>query len=476
MSKTLKFKNTLYNIIDSGDIGNGWKYVEVIDKKQAFSLPKCLYYKGKSMKNLLSYTDYVNHLDMGKDFINDFVKDIFRECYPGSKNPICKVKESLMVGGGDEEDIKKLKNKETVKGLWDKFDVNKDGNIDIGESSILEDLKNTEIYEIIQKYLKMKRENAPEKDFENSLPNETTPDEKKIIKNNFDKIYEELYQKEKTKTENKKGITTDDIELEEKKTEEGAEITKKEDGGEQEVNTNVAVKTTPYEKNQGENTSTDNNANKEEGGKQEGANQEEGQKDEGGKQEVNTNVAVKTTPYEKNQGENTSTDNNANKEEGGEQEGANQEEGQKDEGGKQEESTQDNNDQLPEYLAKLFDISGGEKGNLNDDTIVYFKIKNDLDVTDKLLHLNDKNKARFDEFLYKDSDKYKEKLINLIKKIEIQKNDKYYMLEPKEELKTGNPKIFRIIEKLIVRDIIKTQTHFTKKKNEDKENKSHFLH
>ena len=38
------------------------------------------------------------------------------------------------------------------------------------------------------------------------------------------------------------------------------------------------------------------------------------------------------------------------------------------------------------------------------------------------------------------------------------------MLEPKEELKTGNPKIFRIIEKLIVRDIIKTQTHFTKRK------------
>ena len=102
MSKTLTFKNTLYNIIDSGDIGNGWKYVEVVDKKQAFSLPKCLYYKGKSMKNLLSYTDYVNHLDMGKDFINDFIKDIFRECYPGSKNPICKV-ESLMVGGDGDD-------------------------------------------------------------------------------------------------------------------------------------------------------------------------------------------------------------------------------------------------------------------------------------------------------------------------------------------------------------------------------------
>ncbi len=112
MSKTLKFKNTLYNIIDSGDIGNGWKYVEVVDKKQAFSLPKCLYYKGKSMKNLLSYTDYVNHLDMGKGFINDFVKDIFRECYPGSKNPICKVKESLMIGGADPDEQSNKKKQE----------------------------------------------------------------------------------------------------------------------------------------------------------------------------------------------------------------------------------------------------------------------------------------------------------------------------------------------------------------------------
>ena len=112
MSKTLTFKNTLYNIIDSGDIGNGWKYVEVIDKKQAFSLPKCLYYKGKSMKNLLSYTDYVNHLDMGKGFINDFVKDIFRECYPGSKNPICKVKESLMIGGADPDEQSNKKKQE----------------------------------------------------------------------------------------------------------------------------------------------------------------------------------------------------------------------------------------------------------------------------------------------------------------------------------------------------------------------------
>ena len=114
-SKTLTFKNTLYNVIDSGDIGNGWKYVEVINKKQEFSLPRCLYYKGKSMKNLLSYTDYVNHLDVGKDFINDFVKDIFRECYPGSKNPICKVKESLMIGGSkisDNEEEKEPENKE----------------------------------------------------------------------------------------------------------------------------------------------------------------------------------------------------------------------------------------------------------------------------------------------------------------------------------------------------------------------------
>jgi hypothetical protein len=103
---TLKFKNVLYNILDNGDIGNGWKYVEVVDKKGGFSLPKCLYYKGKSMKNLLEYSDYINHLDTGKGFINDFVKDIFRECYPGSTNPICKIKENVMMGGdgGDDSD------------------------------------------------------------------------------------------------------------------------------------------------------------------------------------------------------------------------------------------------------------------------------------------------------------------------------------------------------------------------------------
>jgi hypothetical protein len=98
---TLKFKDILYNILDNGDIGNGWKYVEVVDKKGGFSLPKCLYYKGESMKNLLEYSDYINHLDTGKGFINDFVKDIFRECYPGSTNPICKIKENVMMGGAD---------------------------------------------------------------------------------------------------------------------------------------------------------------------------------------------------------------------------------------------------------------------------------------------------------------------------------------------------------------------------------------
>ena len=105
--KTLTFKNTLYNIIDNGEIGNGWKYVEVLNKKSEFSLPQCLYYKGDTMKKLLTYTEYINHLDVSKDFMNDFVKDIFRECYPGSKNPICKVKESLMIGGaGTEADEK----------------------------------------------------------------------------------------------------------------------------------------------------------------------------------------------------------------------------------------------------------------------------------------------------------------------------------------------------------------------------------
>ena len=100
----LKFKDILYHILDNGDIGNGWKYVEVVDKKGGFSLPKCLYYKGESMKNLLEYSDYINHLDTGKGFINDFVKDIFRECYPGSTNPICKIKENVMMGGGNSDD------------------------------------------------------------------------------------------------------------------------------------------------------------------------------------------------------------------------------------------------------------------------------------------------------------------------------------------------------------------------------------
>lgn len=133
-NKTIMFKNILYNITDNGDIGNGWKYIEVINKKQEFSLPKCLYYKGKSMKDLLSYTEYVNHLDIGKDFINDFVKDIFRDCYPGSKNPICKVKENLMVGGGkitnkqfkmildvlETDEYKKNTSDENIKKIYEK--------------------------------------------------------------------------------------------------------------------------------------------------------------------------------------------------------------------------------------------------------------------------------------------------------------------------------------------------------------------
>ena len=69
--------NVIYDIIDNGDIGNGWKYVEILNKKHAFSLPKCLYYKGKVMKDLLTYTEYIGHLDVSKDFMNDFVKDIF---------------------------------------------------------------------------------------------------------------------------------------------------------------------------------------------------------------------------------------------------------------------------------------------------------------------------------------------------------------------------------------------------------------
>jgi len=114
--KTLTFKNTLYNIIDNGEIGNGWKYVEVLNKKHEFSLPQCLYYKGDAMKKLLTYSEYINHLDVGKDFMNDFVKDIFRECYPGSKNPICKVKENLMMGGGTMKDTQIDKFIDIIKG------------------------------------------------------------------------------------------------------------------------------------------------------------------------------------------------------------------------------------------------------------------------------------------------------------------------------------------------------------------------
>jgi hypothetical protein len=125
--KTLTFKNTLYDIIDNGEIGNGWKYVEVLNKKHEFSLPQCLYYKGDAMKKLLTYSEYINHLDVGKDFMNDFVKDIFRECYPGSKNPICKVKESLMMGGG------KIKDKQI-----DKFIDIIQGNPTISDGDIKE--------------------------------------------------------------------------------------------------------------------------------------------------------------------------------------------------------------------------------------------------------------------------------------------------------------------------------------------------
>ena len=117
MSNTVvKFKNILYDIIDKGTIGNGWKYIEVINKKSDFSLPQCLYYKGETMKNLLNYTDYINHLDMGQGNIDNFVRDIFRDCYPGSTNPICRVKESMMIGGensDDEPEGKKTEDGET---------------------------------------------------------------------------------------------------------------------------------------------------------------------------------------------------------------------------------------------------------------------------------------------------------------------------------------------------------------------------
>ena len=496
MSKTLKFKNTLYNIIDSGDIGNGWKYVEVIDKKQAFSLPKCLYYKGKSMKNLLSYTDYVNHLDMGKGFINDFVKDIFRECYPGSKNPICKVKESLMVGGADKKlslstfklfvDIitTKLKNDGNtgslkIEDIFKNIITNKDFDVKYkqyfkdNEKQILTELinlikKNPKNEEEIEKHLKnitfISREGGDWESEKNKIQIKLFEQLKQLKKVKDETTTEEEKQEEKVKLE--------DVKLEQKKTEE------KEDEEEEDeelkkcqkiidtilkkkLNSKETIKELEKAKDGyyfGDcieaKTLVDNIINKiklEE--------EKDGEEDEAKKRE-RINMFGRAFNEEAPKHD------------------APKEEAPKEEAPKEEAATEDNKDELPGYLDKLFKISGDKKDNLNNDTIVYFNIKNDLDVSDKLLHLN--NEALFNDFLYQESERgdnklYKEKLINLIKKIEIQKNDKYYKLESKEELKTGNPKIFRIIEKLIVRDIIQTKDKFNKHKDAYRQHGSAFL-
>ena len=460
MSKTLTFKNTLYNIIDSGDIGNGWKYVEVIDKKQAFSLPKCLYYKGKSMKNLLSYTDYVNHLDMGKDFINDFVKDIFRECYPGSKNPICKVKESLMVGGAnispkqivmildvlDTDEYKTNTSDDNIKTIYEntmkkqnKIPMDKKkqnaiisfirkGNFQEGNYKIDDGyavmIDNDLIERLNEVKEKLESQNAAKSNDDKLEGNEEAAAATKI---------QALYRGYKARTQLKK------------------------------VNNNDQNQTKNGEET---NISTYNNDNKVK------------------KQVVATTDRVEDQIQKQ----------------------------------KQDEGEEDNKVELPGYLDKLFDISGGGNTNLNSNTIVYFNIKNNLDVTDKLLHLNEKNTKLFENYLFEEApnvDERSQALINLIKKIEIKINDKYYMLESKElkeeeeeeeeerrkkedderrnrdkksttkkkeelrkkEYSSGAPKILRIIQKLIVRDIIETRTKLGGEdyRKHARANKSHFL-
>ena len=428
MSKTLTFKNTLYNIIDSGDIGNGWKYVEVIDKKQAFSLPKCLYYKGKSMKNLLSYTDYVNHLDMGKDFINDFVKDIFRECYPGSKNPICKVKESLMVGGN-------ITNHTLIDLL--------DGNKNITEDVINNYKKetNNDIYNTYFKTIYPNVNQAPKKEtitFAKKFLNDvdiflseldSTKSNEEQYKNTIDKNKEKILENHRNKINYIIMVNFMKKKLEE--------------------HTNVGTKNQALNKKK---TDSPLETNKGEGKKTETTDIEKKKQGEDGE------VAKTETANKDGDGAKT-----ANKD------------GEKTTATKKEAATEDNKVQLPGYLAKLFKISGDEKQELDDDTILYFKIKNHLDVTDKLLYVN--NEEAYNKFLFQNSGKkdelYTEKLIDIIDKLKIQKKDKYYKLKSKKDLKEGDP-VFSIIEKLIIRDIIKSQKWWNKHKG-DYNGKSHFL-
>jgi hypothetical protein len=337
-----------------------------------------------------------------------------------------------MVGGGDKEDIEKLKDKETVKDLWKEFDKDFNKSINMEEANILnEDEDNYKIYEIIKYYLKMKKGEINKEYLKNELKKMKPSNEEinSIIKN-FDQIYEELpYQKEE-----KEEVKLDDVKLEET------------DG-----------------EGQGEGVETAT------------TDSEEKNKDSEGQ---NTAAAATEEKEEENKdGERQTTQDVETGEEQQEEVAA----------------TEDNKVQLPGYLAKLFDISGVGKKNINDETIVYFNIKDNLNVTDTLLYLN--NNDDYNKFLYqedknvKNSLFYNTKLIDLIKKIQIKINDNFYMLESKElkeeEKKrrdknkgpsrkeySGKPIIFSIIEKLIVRDIIQSQKIFNQMKDK---NNSKFL-
>ena len=294
-NKSIMFKNILYNITDNGDIGNGWKYIEVINKKQEFSLPKCLYYKGKSMKDLLSYTEYVNHLDIGKDFINDFVKDIFRDCYPGSKNPICKVKENLMVGGasiGDDQ-------LEMILKTFNNEDDTSDKNIKEKYEATMTGSKPPKIP------MSSKNQNAiisfiREGKFENNFNYKNKKYKVPLIK----KGLEQLFNKVKEKLETRKQSNINDIKLEDKKKNEKANV------GD---NKNVEEKIGNEEGNEDKDKATmdDRNNNDNEGDETEKKNIN---KDEATTEENNVNVEDDSNNNDKDKGEDARDDTNTEEE------------------------------------------------------------------------------------------------------------------------------------------------------------------
>ena len=334
-----------------------------------------------------------------------------------------------MVGGDGDDDsdqVEKLNiDKDIIIKIMCNIDTNNDKIINnednndllkIAENAGLKgkDEQKVNTVNIVIAYLKYKQSNEDEKATYNDMV-EDGIENNNFLPDNFKNLLEQSYNEWIQKGSCKKEVNTDDIELEEKKTEEKEE--EKQDNKEE-------------EEKEGAETTKDG--------------EEENTVDEGQKTE---------------DGAETTTDEQQENKDG---------EGQKTEGEAATTDEQEENE-LPGYLAKLFKISGDKKDKLNDDTIVYFK--KDIDVSDKLLHLN--NEALFEDFLKAEGGRrgdvadYKNELNNIEEKIEIEIGDKYYSLKKKENNK------LRLIEKLIVRDIIQTQKK--KKEKELKFKDSYFL-